>query len=306
MPEATVAERPAEPPTGASSATELSEELAGLDALELADRKPKLELAARAWRGLWPKLGAVTIFLFIWQVVVWLQIWPDYVLPGPVPVFQQLWSDIASGTMPKAIGITLQRAFIGYSIAIVLGVVIGALVSRIGILRTAVGSMITGLQTMPSIAWFPLALLLFKQSEAAIYFVVVLGATPAIANGLISGTDHIPPILLRAGRVLGARRLTLYRHVVLPASLPSFVGGLKQGWAFAWRSLMAGELIVIIASRPSLGVMMQNAKDFADAPGLLSVMVVIFIIGVVVDSLFFGTMERALRRRWGLIDTATA
>src|SRR5262249_11430985 len=156
------------------------------------------------------------------------------------------------------------------------------------------------------IAWFPLALLLFKQSEAAIYFVVVLGATPAIANGLISGTDHIPPILLRAGRVLGARRLTLYRHVVLPASLPSVVGGLKQGWAFAWRSLMAGELIVIIASRPSLGVMMQNAKDFADAPGLLSVMVVIFVIGVVVDSLFFGTMERSLRRRWGLIDTASA
>jgi NitT/TauT family transport system permease protein len=283
---------------------ELSADLAGLDALELADHRPRLELAARTWRSLWPKLGAVAIFLLLWQIVVWLQIWPDYVLPGPMPVFQQLWSDIAAGTIPKAISITLQRAFIGYGIALVLGVVIGALVSRIRVLRVAVGSMITGLQTMPSIAWFPLALLLFKQTEGAIYFVVVLGATPAIANGLISGTDHIPPILLRAGRVLGARRLTLYRHVVLPASLPSFVGGLKQGWAFAWRSLMAGELIVIIANRPSLGVMMQNDKDFADTTSLISIMVVIFIIGVLVDSLFFGNLDRALRRRWGLIDTA--
>ena len=106
---------------------------------------------------------------------------------------------------------------------------------------------------MPSIAWFPLAILLFKLSEQAIMFVVVLGAAPSIANGLIAGVDHIPPILLRAGRVLGARGVTAYRHVVLPASLPSFVGGLKQGWAFAWRSLMAGELLVIIAGKPSIG-----------------------------------------------------
>ena len=116
--------------------------------------------------------------------------------------------------------------------------------SRSRVLRAAVGSLITGLQTMPSIAWFPLAILLFKLTEAAIMFVVVLGAAPSIANGLISGVDHVPPIMLRAGRVLGAKGISAYRHVMLPAALPSFIAGLKQGWAFAWRSLMAGELLV--------------------------------------------------------------
>ncbi|CAN5718747.1 hypothetical protein BH24ACT3_BH24ACT3_10060 [soil metagenome] len=148
----------------------------------------------------------------------------------------------------------------GFALAAVIGSVVGALVARVAVLRTAVGSLITGLQTMPSIAWFPAAILLFKLSEQAILFVVVLGAAPAIANGLIAGADQVPPLLTRAGRVLGARGVTLFRTVVLPASLPSFVAGLKQGWAFAWRSLMAGELLVIIAKRPSIGVELQVSR----------------------------------------------
>ena len=166
------------------------------------------------------------------------------------------------------------------------------------------GSLITGLQTMPSIAWFPLAIVLFKLSESAIMFVIILGAAPAIANGLITGSDHIPPIMLRAGRVLGARRLALYRHVVLPASLPSFVAGLKQGWSFAWRSLMAGELLVVIANKQSIGVQLQVARDLADYDGLLATMLVILIIGIAVDSLLFGTIDRVIRRRWGLMEPA--
>ena len=158
---------------------------------------------------------------------------------------------------------------------------------------------------MPSIAWFPLAILLFKISEQAILFVVVLGAAPAIANGLIAGADHIPPLLLRAGRNLGARGLSAYRYVILPASLPSFVTGLKQGWAFAWRSLMAGELIVVIADKPSIGFLLQTNRNLADAEGLLATMIVILVIGVVVDSVVFGSLDRAIRRRWGLLDAAT-
>jgi NitT/TauT family transport system permease protein len=288
----------------ASPLDDLSTELAGLDALELADHKPRLEFAGRLWRGLWPKLGAVAIFLFIWQVIVWLKIWPDYILPGPATVWGNLSTDITEGIIPKALVITLKRAFLGYTLAVVIGVVLGAIISRVRILRVAVGSMITGLQTMPSIAWFPLGVLLFKGGENAIYFVVVLGAAPAIANGLISGTDNIQPILLRAGRVLGASNFSLYRHVILPASLPAFIGGLKQGWAFAWRSLMAGEIIVIVASQPSIGVLMQNARDLGDTSELLATMVVVFVIGLTVDSLFFGTIERAMRKRWGLIDAA--
>jgi NitT/TauT family transport system permease protein len=300
MPDAAVVEDRREP----DALDDLSSELAGLDALELADHKPRLELAARLWRSLWPKLGAVAIFLLIWQVIVWLKIWPDYILPGPATVWGNLRTDITEGTIPKALTITLRRAFLGYALAVVIGVVLGAIISRVRILRVAVGSMITGLQTMPSIAWFPLGVLLFKGGENAIYFVVVLGAAPAIANGLISGTDNIQPILLRAGRVLGATKFSLYRHVILPASLPSFIGGLKQGWAFAWRSLMAGEIIVIVASQPSIGVLMQNARDLGDTSELMATMVVVFVIGLVVDSVFFGTIERAMRKRWGLLDTA--
>jgi NitT/TauT family transport system permease protein len=178
------------------------------------------------------------------------------------------------------------------------------LVSRSAILRSAIGSLITGLQTMPSIAWFPLSIVLFKLSETAILFVVVLGAAPAIANGLISGIDQVPPVLLRAGRVLGARGLGAYRHVILPAALPAFVGGLKQGWAFAWRSLMAGELIVVVAGSSSLGQDLQFARELADSPWVLSTMVVILVIGIVVDGVFFGTIERGLRERRGLVETA--
>src|SRR5581483_4231547 len=133
---------------------------------------------------------------------------------------------------------------------------------------------------------FPLAILLFQLSEGAILFVVILGAAPAVAGGLLSGVDHVQPLLVRVGRVMGARGLNLYRHVILPAALPSFVGGLKQGWAFAWRSLMAGELLVIVAHQPSIGERLAYAREFADAEGLLSMMIIILLIGIVVDRLF--------------------
>jgi NitT/TauT family transport system permease protein len=163
--------------------------------------------------------------------------------------------------------------------------------------------MITGLQTMPSIAWFPLAILLFTLNEKAIMFVVILGAAPSIANGLISGIDHVSPLLLRSGKMLGAGRLGMYRHVILPASLPAYVSGLKQGWAFAWRSLMAGELLVIVAGHYSIGAGLQFSRDTSDAVGLYMWMVVIFVLGVVADSLF-GAADKAIRRRWGLLEPA--
>lgn len=159
--------------------------------------------------------------------------------------------------------------------------------------------MITGLQTMPSIAWFPLAILLFQLSQSAILFVVVLRAAPSVANGIIAGVDHVPPLLVRAGRVVGARGTSLYRHVVLPAALPSVVAGLKQGWAFALRSLMAGELLVIVANKPSIGARLQFARELSDAPALMAYMTVILTIGVIVDTAV-AAADRALRTRRGL------
>jgi NitT/TauT family transport system permease protein len=276
----------------------------GLDALEQSEARPPTR-AQRAWLATWPKLVAIGLVLLFWQVVVWSGWKPRYVLPGPAPVFSRLWKDLVNGDLLDATAVTLRRAFVDFAIALMIGTVLGVAVARSRVLRSAIGSMLSGLQTMPSIAWFPFAILLFQLSERAILFVVVLGSAPSIANGIVAGIDHTPPILLRAGRVLGARGFASLRHVVLPAALPSFVSGLKQGWAFAWRSLMAGELLVVIGHVQSLGTRLDFARQNADAEGLLSTMVVILVIGIVVDALVFGRLELVVRRRYGLVDAAS-
>lgn len=279
------------------------EEIAGLDQLETAVG-PEKSRALRLWQAAWPKLAATGLLLLAWQIVVWSGWREPWLLPGPLVAFGELWDMIADGSLLSASTTTLSRAGIGYSVSVLIGGAVGLAVASLPLLRTAVGSLITGVQTMPSIAWFPLAILLFQLSERAILFVVVLGAAPAIANGLIHGIDHTPPILHRAGRVLGARGIDRFRFIVLPAALPGFVGGLKQGWAFAWRSLMAGELLVIIGERPSLGTQLHFAREFSQPGQMLANMLVILAIGLVVDALLFGRLEQGVRRRWGLQPTA--
>ena len=253
----------------------------------------------RAWAWIWPKALAIGLVLAAWQLVVWSGWRPAYVLPGPLETLQTLVAMVGTERFWLAMQTTLVRAVLGFALALVIGTVVGILVARIRPLRLAVGSLITGLQTMPSIAWFPLAILLFGLDESAIMFVVVLGAAPSIANGVISGIDHVPPSFTRLGRVLGASPVTLYRDIVLPAAMPAYVSGLTQGWAFAWRSLMAGELLVIIAERPSLGAQLEFARQFSKAPLLLATMLVILILGMLVDGLF-SSYARRLRERRGL------
>jgi NitT/TauT family transport system permease protein len=276
----------------------LGRQLTGLDAIEMAARSRR-PLPLRLWGSVWPVLAAVAIAVCVWELVV-LSGWkPTYVLPGPADVFPRLWEDLRDGAFWSGLGLTMRRAVIGFALAILVGAAIGAVVSRVRFLRVAFGSLITGLQTMPSIAWFPLAILLFQLSESAILFVIVLGAAPSIANGLIAGVDYTPPILLRAGQILGLRGVALYRHLILPASLPAFVTGLKQGWAFAWRSLMAGELLVIIGHHASLGVRLEFARENIDAPDMIATMIMILVIGIVIDRLF-SAADRNLRTRRGL------
>jgi sulfonate transport system permease protein len=288
-------------PGSDTHALEHDQEMAGLDLLEVAGDAGESR-SRRAWRATWPKVAAAVLGIGIWQLVVWSGWKPEFALAPPRKAWDDLWGYAANGTLTTALGITMRRAAMGFALAVVIGTIVGSLVARIPTLRAAFGSLITGLQTMPSIAWFPLAILIFQLSERAILFVVVLGAAPSIANGLITGADNIPPILLRAGRVLGARGLAAYRYVVLPASLPSFVGGLKQGWAFAWRSLMAGELLVVIRGKESVGFLLTQNRAVNNSSGLLATMIVILVIGIVVDSLLFGTLERTIRRRWGLLE----
>jgi NitT/TauT family transport system permease protein len=281
--------------------------LQGLDNLELEPEQPRAEpgrIARKAWAAAWPKLLAIALVLAIWELIT-LSGWKHLVLKGPGPVFSDLWGQMQHAMLWQTIGWTLRSAAIGYVAALIVGSVAGLLVARIPPLRAAVGSIITGLQAMPSVAWAPFGIILFGENESAILFVVILGAAPSIANGLITGVDYTPPLLLRAGRTMGLRGFALYRYLVLPASLPAYVAGMKQGWAFAWRSLMAAELFVAIIGQISIGQQLSVDQQNLDFAGASSMIIVILVIGIAVDTLFTKA-DLAIRRRRGLLDAAAA
>jgi NitT/TauT family transport system permease protein len=278
-----------------------------VDLLERAAQSPPptfeppkpVSRGAKVWDALWPKLLAVGIAVGVWQVVVWSGWKPDYLLPGPGATFSRLWEEMLDpdGRLWEALATTIRRGVVGFLVALVIGSLLGIAVSRWRVLRAGIGSMITGLQTMPSVAWFPLALLLFGLTESAIMFVIVLGAAPSIANGIISGIDEVPPNLLRAGHMLGARGIDRYRYVVLPAALPSYLSGLKQGWAFSWRSLLAGELLVAVPGVVALGSDMSHARNVGQAELVIALMIVILILGMIVDTIFSSITNRVRRSR---------
>ena len=276
----------------------LERELAGLDHLEVTP-PPTTARSHRWWTAIWPKLVAVTVVLAIWQILIWREWRPEYAFASPADVFARLWDDMQTAAFWEAIAHTMRRALVGFAVSLVIGGIIGIALSRSRLLRTGLGSIITGLQTMPSIAWFPLSILVFGLTEKAILFVVVLGAAPSIANGIISGIDGVPPMYHRLGSNLGAGNVALYRDFVVPAAMPGVIAGLKQGWAFSWRSLMAGELLVIIPGVQSIGTRLSFAREFSDSEGLMATMIVILVIGLVVDAIF-GSVERSVLRKRGL------
>ena len=275
--------------------------LAGLDALDLAPASraadPR-ERLRRAWAAIWPKLAAIALVWVVWELIH-LTGWKKFVLPGPGVTLSNLWDQLGTGLLWHAIGDTLERAVVGYAVALVIGSVVGLLVARVPPVRAAIGSLITGLQTLPSAAWIPFAIILFGLNFSAIVFIIVMASAPAIANGVIAGVDYIPPLLLRSGKMIGLRGLGLTWHLVIPAALPTFVAGMKQAWAFTWHALLTAELLVIVAGQPSIGVLFQADQDQTDMPSTIAVMIVILILGVLVDGAF-GVANRAIRKRWGL------
>jgi NitT/TauT family transport system permease protein len=284
--------------------------LQGLDRLDVVPltirERGLIRVGRRLWAATWPKLLAIALALGAWQLFYLSNFHGDtarHFVEGPATGLNNLWDQLAHGQLLAAIGTTMQRAAVGYALSVLVGVIVGAAVARVPPLRAAVGSVITGLQTMPSIAWFPFAILLFGLTDKAILFVIVLGSAPSIANGLITGVDYTPPLLLRAGKMMGLRRFALYRYLILPASLPAFIAGMKQAWAFAWRSLMAGEIVVQVAGSLSLGVLLEGDQDALDLTSAISVMIVILILGVIVDALFT-KVDLAIRNRRGLLDPA--
>ena len=274
--------------------------LAGLDALELAP-VPSTGLGERGrrfWAALWPKLAAIALVWVVWELIH-LTGWKKYVLPGPGVTLSNLWQQAQTGLLWHAIGDTMMRAVLGYAVALVIGTAVGLLVARIPPLRAAVGSLITGLQTLPSAAWIPFAIILFSLNTSTIVFIIVMAAAPAIANGVIAGVDYIPPLLLRSGKMIGLRGLGLTWHLVMPAALPTVMAGIKQAWAFTWHALLTAELLVLVAGVPSIGVLFQADQDQTDMPSTIAIMIVILILGILVDAAF-GVANRAIRKRWGL------
>lgn len=235
--------------------------------------------------------------LGLWEGVARSGIWPPWLLPGPFTVLDTLVSGLQKGTFITGTLVSLRRLAIGYGISLSLGLVLGLLIGRIKALDETVGSLVLGLQALPSVCWLPLAILWFGLNERAIIFVVVLGALFSIILGVEAGVKNTPPLYLKAARNLGARGPALYSQVVLPAALPAILSGLKQGWSFAWRSLMAGELLFFTLS---LGNLLQTGRDLNDAAQVMAVMLLIVIVGVSIDQIIFAPFERRVRERWGL------
>src|SRR5438270_12818336 len=248
--------------------------------------------------GSWVRRSAFFILLLaLWQVLAMTGLWPDYLFPGPLAVFGALVAGFQGGQFLQASLVSLQRLAIGYSISLVIGVVFGLLIGRVRLLEETVGSLILGLQALPSVCWLPLAILWFGLTERAIIFVVIMGALFSITLGVDAGVKNTNLIYLKAARNMGERNVALYSQVILPAALPAIINGLKQGWTFAWRSLMAGELIFFTLS---LGNLLQTGRDLNDAAQVMSVMVVIMVIGAEMHGLMFGRIARSVRGRWGL------
>ena len=278
--------------------------IAGLDALTVSERSGSRS-RRRLWRGLWPKVVAVGLVLLIWQMAVWSHHWRPFILYGPAPTLSYLWHLLGTGTFWSSLAVTGRRALEGFLLAMAVGGGVGVATARSWVLRSAISSLLTGLQSMPTIIWPLFGAMLLGLSNGAIMLVVVLGTSPFVARAVISGLDQVPPILIRAGRVLGARRLGLVRHVIVPAALPSLVTASQQGWAFTWRTLMTAEVLIPVAGTLGIGSKLDNAYSQQFFQVMLAYMLVILVVGMVVDSLF-SRADRSVRERWGLVTATTS
>ncbi|HVV60836.1 MAG TPA: ABC transporter permease [Pseudolabrys sp.] len=237
--------------------------------------------------------------LLTWQVATMTGRWSPVLLPPPQYVAEYLRDALRDGSLLEAAAVTMKRLLIGYFIGIAIGVPLGLLTSTSDYLEDTVGALALGLQTLPSVCWVPLALLWFGQTEAAMLFVVVMGTVWSVVLATNTGARTIPPIYARAARTMGSEGFDKWTHVILPASLPFVISGMKQGWAFAWRSLMAAEIFVTILTGFGLGHLLQYGRELSAMDQVIGIMVVIVLIGLIADKILFTPWERFLHRRWG-------
>jgi NitT/TauT family transport system permease protein len=275
---------------------------AGLDALD-AVQATRVPLRQTLVQKVLPPLTAVVLVLVIWQGLVSFKIVDDpSKLPSPSAVWHEVSDAWLQGTLLDYIWTSVSRGLLGFLLALVIGTPLGLVVARVRFVRSAIGPILSGLQSLPSVAWVPPAVIWLGLDNKMMYAVILLGAVPSIANGLVSGVDQVPPLFLRAGRTLGATGLRHTWHIVLPAALPGYLAGLKQGWAFSWRSLMAAE---IIASSPDLGIglgqLLENGRNASSMSMVFLAIFLILIVGIAIDLLIFSPVERRVLRSRGLL-----
>ncbi|MFF9672706.1 ABC transporter permease [Streptomyces eurythermus] len=273
---------------------------AGLDALETTatGRPPLRETLVNK---ILPPVVAIAVVLVVWYILYPVVDDPSK-LPSPGAVgsaFRDAW---LRGELLGYIWTSVSRGLLGFAFALVIGTPLGLLVARVKFVRAAIGPILSGLQSLPSVAWVPPAVIWLGLNNSMMYAVILLGAVPSIANGLVSGVDQVPPLFLRAGRTMGATGAKGVWYVTLPASLPGYVAGLKQGWAFSWRSLMAAE---IIAQFPDLGVglgqLLENGRTASDMAMVFEAILLILFVGIAIDLLIFSPLERWVLRSRGLL-----
>jgi NitT/TauT family transport system permease protein len=239
------------------------------------------------------------VLVGLWQLATVSGRWSPVLLPPPLAIADYLWGALRDGTLLEATRVTLYRLLIGYFIGIAVGVPLGLLTSTSDYFEDTIGALALGLQTLPSVCWVPLALLWFGQTESAMLFVVVMGTVWSVVLATDAGARSIPPIYARAARTMGSEGFDKWTRVVLPASLPYVVSGMKQGWAFAWRSLMAAEIFVTVLTGFGLGHLLHYGRELSAMDQVIGVMIVIVLIGLLADKVLFSPWERFLHRRWG-------
>src|SRR5262245_13987043 len=247
---------------------------------------------------------AVAIIFFaaiiaLWQLMVASERWSPMLLPSPLSVAEYLRSALLDGSLVEATLVTVRRLFTGYAIGVLIGLPLGLLTSTSLFFKDTIGSMALGLQTLPSVCWIPLALLWFGQTEGAVFFVVIMGTVWSVVIATDTGARTIPPIYARAARTMGSEGFHQWTRVILPASLPFLVSGMKQGWAFAWRSLMAAEIYVTILTGFGLGHLLHYGRELNAMDQVIGIMLVIVVVGLLADKALFSPWERFLHRRWG-------
>jgi NitT/TauT family transport system permease protein len=243
----------------------------------------------------------IAVFIGIWQIVFLLNVWPKVALPSPAMVSSSFEGLIQDRTLIDGIAVTMYRLIIGFSISIIVGIVIGLAMVKFSGFGKTMSSFAVGLQSFPSVAWVPFAILLIGLNDFGILFVVIMSSVFSVMMSTYSGVRNIPHIYIRAARNMGAKGFSLFWYLMIPAATPSLLIGLKQAWSFAWHALIGAE--ILIAASVGLGHVLLVGREFQLMDQIIASMITIFIIGLIFDRLLFSKLEDRVREKWGLNQT---